>query len=70
MGNKHAEYFDKYAQQWVEFHNFSSTKLHHVFFRHHYANKSIQYIAIFHGCKNGNFQTKNSDVFFLFLLKR
>ena len=24
----------------------------------HYANMSVQYTAIFHGCKNGNFQMK------------
>ena len=34
----------------------------------HYANMSVQYTAIFHGCKNDNFQMKNCDIF-LFLLK-
>ena len=34
----------------------------------HYANMSVQYIAIFHGCKNDNFQMKIL-IFFLFLLK-
>ena len=36
----------------------------------HYANTPMQYIAIFHGCKNVNFQM-NSFFFicFLFLLK-
>ena len=34
----------------------------------HYANMSVQYTAIFHGCKNDNFQMKIL-VFFLFLLK-
>ena len=26
----------------------------------------MQYIAIFHGCKNYNFQMKNSDIFLIF----
>ena len=26
----------------------------------------MQYTAIFHGCKNGNFQMKNCDVFLMF----
>ena len=34
----------------------------------HYANMSMQYTAIFHGCKNDNFQMKIL-IFFLFLLK-
>ena len=32
----------------------------------HYANMSVQYTAIFHGCKNDNFQMKNFDIFFIF----
>ena len=35
----------------------------------HYANMSVQYTAIFHDCKNDNFQMKNILIFFLFLLK-
>ena len=35
----------------------------------HYANVSVQYTAIFHGCINGNFQMKNCDIFSYFLLK-
>ena len=34
-------------------------------FSTHYANMSVQYTAIFHGCKNGNFQMKKCVVFFL-----
>ena len=34
-----------------------------------YENTPIQYTANFHGCKKDNFQMKNCDVFFLFLLK-
>ena len=34
----------------------------------HYENTPMQYAAIFKGCKNGNFQMKNCDIF-LFLLK-
>ena len=34
----------------------------------HYANMSVQYTAIFHGCKNGNFQMKKCEKK-LFLLK-
>ena len=34
----------------------------------HNENTPMQYTAIFHGCKNDNFQMKNCDVF-LFLLK-
>ena len=29
----------------------------------HYANMPMQYIAIFHGRKNSNFQMKNYDIF-------
>ena len=29
----------------------------------HYANMSVQYTAIFHGCKNDNFQMKFFDIF-------
>ena len=32
----------------------------------HYANMSMQYTAIFHGYKNGNFQLKNCDIFLIF----
>ena len=32
----------------------------------HYANMSVQYTAVFHGCKNGNFQMKNCDDFLIF----
>ena len=32
----------------------------------HYANMSVQYTAIFHGCKNGNFQMKFFDIFLIF----
>ena len=34
----------------------------------HYANMSVQYTAIFHGCKTDNFQMI-FFIFFLFLLK-
>ena len=37
--------------------------------RAHYANMSVQYTAIFHGCENGNFQMKKNVIFFFFLLK-
>ena len=36
----------------------------------HYANVSEQFTAIFHGCKNGNFQMKKKCDIFLFLLKK
>ena len=32
----------------------------------HYANMSVQYTAIFHGCKNVNFQMKNYNIFLIF----
>ena len=32
----------------------------------HYANMPVQYTAIFHGCKNDNFQMKNCDSFLIF----
>ena len=32
----------------------------------HYANMSVQYTAIFHGCKNDNFQMKMFDIFLIF----
>ena len=35
----------------------------------HYANMPMQYTAIFHGCKNVNFQMKNYNIFLFFALK-
>ena len=35
----------------------------------HYANMSVQYSAIFHGCKNDNFQMKIFDIFSYFCSK-
>ena len=32
----------------------------------HYENTPMQYTAIFHCCKNDNFQMKNSDIFLIF----
>ena len=32
----------------------------------HYENTPIQYAAIFKGCKNGNFQMKNCNIFLIF----
>ena len=32
----------------------------------HYANSSMQYIAIFHGCKNDNFQLNLFDFSHIF----
>ena len=32
----------------------------------HYANISVQFTAIFHGCKNGNFKMKKCDIFLTF----
>ena len=32
----------------------------------HYAKMSVQYTAIFHGCKNDNFQMKIFDFFLIF----
>ena len=32
----------------------------------HYANMSVQYFAIFHSCKNDNFQRKLFDIFLIF----
>ena len=32
----------------------------------HYANMHMLYTAIFHGCKNDNFQMKNCDSFLIF----
>ena len=31
----------------------------------HYDNTPMQYIAIFHGCKNVNFQMKNCNIFLI-----
>ena len=36
------------------------------YFPYHYENTSIQYTAIFHGCKNVNFQMKFFDIFLIF----
>ena len=38
--------------------------VHHSYF--HYTNMSVQYTAIFHGCKNCNFQMKYFDIFLIF----
>ena len=35
----------------------------------HYANMPVQYTAIFHGCKNRNFQIKKNVIFFLFFIR-
>ena len=32
----------------------------------HYVNMSVQYTAIFHGCKNGNFHMKKCEIFLIF----
>ena len=32
----------------------------------HYANMSVQYTAIFHGCKNGNSSDEKCDIFLIF----
>ena len=32
----------------------------------HYANMSVQYTAIFHGCKNDKFEMKIFDIFLIF----
>ena len=34
--------------------------------KRHYANMSVQYTAIFHGCKNDNFQMNFFDIFLIF----
>ena len=34
--------------------------------RNHCANMSVQYTAIFHGRKNGNYQMKKCDIFLIF----
>ena len=38
----------------------------HVRGSSHYENTPMQYIAIFHGCKNDKFQMKNVDIFLIF----
>ena len=37
-----------------------------MFSLYHYANTPMQYTAIFHGCKNDNFQSKCFDYFHTF----
>ena len=32
----------------------------------HYVNMPMQYTAIFHGCKNGNFHMKKFNIFLIF----
>ena len=32
----------------------------------HYANRPMRYTAIFHRCKNGDFQLTNLDIFYIF----
>ena len=36
------------------------------YFEFHYDNTPMQYTAIFHGCKNVNFQMNNSNIFLIF----
>ena len=58
-----------------------STSAHHIYFSFniwdlvslkkinsemHYANLSVQYTALFHGCKTDNFQMKFFDIFLIF----
>ena len=43
---------------------FLRTSLHN--FTGHYANTPMQYTALFHGCKNVNFQMKNHNIFLIF----
>ena len=57
LGGGYKRLVDKYA---LLFLNFPQSK------RKHYANMSVQYTAIFHGCKNGNFQMKKCDIFLIF----
>ena len=38
----------------------------HIRLNQHYANMSVQYTEIFHGCKNDNFQLKFFDYFYIF----
>ena len=35
----------------------------------HYENMRMQYLVIFHCCKNDNFQMKNCDIFFYFCVE-
>ena len=49
----------------VDGESFCSSRLHFM----HYDNTPIQYIVIFHGCKNDNTQMKNCYIFLSFLLK-
>ena len=40
--------------------------LRHFISKKHYDTTPMQYTAIFHGCKNGNFQMQNFDIFRIF----
>ena len=44
----------------------SQNKLGSVGQKSHYANISVQYTAIFHSCKNDNFQKKIFDIILIF----
>ena len=57
--------FDKAtcAQKLNEFYTTVASKLVEKL---HYANMSVQITAIFHGCKNGNFQMKKCEIFPIF----
>ena len=50
------------AQWWSKFNflSYDNTPMQH------YANMPVQYTAIFHGCKNDNFQIMFSDIFLIF----
>ena len=54
----------KYRKQCVEIKTLVALRCKLTFA--HYANKPIQYTAIFHGCKNDNFQMKNCVFFLIF----
>ena len=39
----------------------------HITNMYYYANMSMQYTAIFHGCENGNFQVTKCNIFLIFV---
>ena len=51
---------------WGSFFLLSITRKFVILFEGHYANMSVQYIAIFHGYKNDYFQMKKFNIFLIF----
>ena len=55
-----------FQTQWLQYSRQYKLLLFASVLSTHYANMSVQYTAIFHGCKNDYFQMKKCDNFLIF----